>query len=214
MEKGTKEFIESLLINALDELQNLTGYEKATVSCQVAELMLKLEGYDVSENLIPQKRDLENKPSENPVEFKDLNEVAPIAETLNKTVEVATETTEEKHDEIIENSTKEEKPLPNDWETKILDSTELDDTWTDRMKANKDVYGYFIKLGTFIQKGIKSKVFDKDWVNQKASEVTEGRVKDITTDFKTAVTPKMVKMFCSYITDETRRLIDSKKKAA
>ena len=130
---------------------------------------------------------LENAPNkkEQPA-IVDLNPEAPLADTINTAIA-------EKHEmslaEEISNASKisVSTVTPEDifsednsgWAEKKLNSTELDDTWTERMLANNEMKSYYEKVKKFIEKGVKTGNITKAWLDAKAKYYTNNDVKQI-----------------------------------
>lgn len=190
------EKIQKLFDIAAKELEGLSGYQRADIAIRLAQLVLDDARYDEECNasaVIPTKNDLDSKQV-----FENLNNKAKVQVTAKKAPAAEPKTASAPAPKAEK---KEEAPASadEDWANKKLTSEEYDNTWTDRMKANNDLYrDNYMKLGQFIASGLKAKAFDFNWLNKCAAECTHGTVTDLR-DFKNVVNPKNVKLLKGYI---------------
>lgn len=167
---------------AVNELDNLKGFERANLALKIAEFMINHEAL----NVVPTKDDLEVKPDE----FINLNPKADINKKIreNKNKEKAEHAEPEMQTVVLSEFPPEVKQVPvkknddeitEEWKNKILKREDYDRTWTPRMMANVDLANTFKKLGGFICVGLKKGAFDLAWINTEISRATGGHITQI-----------------------------------
>lgn len=203
----------AIAMKIMNELPD--SYEKGRLACAINENIIMQEFINEWKADEPEteiiKEVVEKTNQEVPVKLQDLNPAAPIADKISSVMNADTvEAIKQENNQAEKTaapSNNIELPKTNaskqeiDWENKILNSDELDDTWTENMKKNKELMTMYNKMGAFIKGGLERKAFTMDWVNEKLGVLTHGYIThlrnmdDIPPKLIKAVAPALIKIF-------------------
>lgn len=92
----------------------------------------------------------------------------------------------------------------DEWKNKHLTPSEVDDTWTDAMKANNEMLQSAKLLRQVCVNGVQSGKIDVDWLNARITEASDGMFTNY--QDRNIYNPPVVRMISAYIAGKVNEL--------